>query len=262
MRLIDIPLIDIYPPKNLRKNLINFFELYWEYIITFILLVLFYSFEENKLLIGSAILIFLGVKRYIVVGIKDKKLQTFFLGVLILYTGLIALFANFILTLGADAFIFLAMTVFLCVVIIFTLFLNRFDRFAKVLGFLIFIFVSFFSTITFGSLFVPINIEGFSSGFFYISVIFLMLFTILTYFVIISMLLNKIQNYLEIDYVGNYFYFFLAVCFLSLSGGYYYLNFISESNYYLKDFFLILSIAFVSSAVGVSSIKTFIKSRC
>ncbi|MEK6898052.1 MAG: hypothetical protein AABX28_01700 [Nanoarchaeota archaeon] len=82
--------------------------------------------------------------------------------------------------------------------------------------------------------------------------------TIWIYFLTIRALFNIVKIFIgDNHYLTNYFYMFLAIMFITLLLGYYYISELSDNK--LKDFLLILSLAFVNSFAVVSAMKSIPK---
>jgi len=231
------------------------------YVILILLLVFFVISKENKLILGGAILILTGAKYLLELNHKEKKFNIFnsLMGFSGIYMGIVSLLAKILLPNRLDQFIFIIIIVFVIYSIVYNLFMDKISLLFQIFSFLILLGFAGIVTISIIPVMDFINSEGFSNIYFYFAVVFFILFSVIIYFSLLRTFFNLIKKFFlgDISYLNNYLYLSLAFMFLTLFCGYHYLVTFSENK--LRDFLLILSLAFINNFAAISALKSITK---
>lgn len=178
-----------------------------------------------------------------------------------LFAGIISLIAKIFLPLNIDLFVLLGVVIFLAYLIIYNLFSTKMRLIFQILSSLILLILAGIVTISLNAIIGEIVIRGFSNSYFYWAVVLFIIFSILIYFTFLRTFFNLIKKIFKIElrYLNNFLYLSLAIMFLTLFCGYYYISVFSEDK--LRDFLLILSLAFINNFAAVSALKGIAKEK-
>jgi len=222
----------------------------WFWIASLVLLILFLFWIDKKLIFGGILLVLIGLKQYIIPGIRNKSPINILIGLLIFFEGYIAIFTKALLIEGIDAFVFFVLLIVLLFLFIYSI-LEGFLVKAKLIAIPTLIFFAVVLSYSIDPLMGSIQNEGFSSGYFYFASLIFILLINFTYFILIKNILS-LMNIQKIEYLS----LALAISLFVLIAGYFYLKNISDNS--LRDFLLILSILFITVWGGTSSLKEFL----
>jgi len=219
---------------------------------------LIFIFEKNhKLISGGVILILMGVKQYLLRGLREKEPNYLLFGIPAIYMGIISLITYFLISKNIDLLVFLIIFIFICMIILYN-FLKNYLK--KGLNFIVLIILVYFLmaiTISINSLLNSIDSNGFTNMYLYLGIIAFMALTVLAYFTLYRILFDFIKRLYNCSLFNNYFYLSLAIMTIILFSGYFYIQNLSQDR--LKDFLIIISLAFVTSFAGASYIKHLAK---
>jgi hypothetical protein len=245
---------------NILKIIWKFLLKNWGTEVLIALLILFYFFKDQTLLIGGSILLFAGIKNYFIPGLKEGKIHLILIGLLTIYSGIIAVLSKILLSYNVDIFILIVLIIFSCILLAYSAFMKYLDKKVNFFIALPILFVAFLMTfLTAKGLINNIAQEGFSNGYIYFSSIILFLILIGVCFLIFKLIFLLVKRYIDYPLFNTYFYLFLAVSTTILELGFFYLQ--SFSTNQLKDFLIILSLAFVTSFAFVSSVKNIMPKK-
>ncbi len=248
-----IPLFPVLD-EEVAEIIRNFLNQQWHWVTIAILIAIFYFYEVGRLIVGGFLLIFIGIKIYLLPAIKEKRSSYFLFAIPVIYMGIISLFTKFLLKLGVDIFTFIVILTFILSLLTYLILMPKLNNLLKILVFLLLTSLLFVLTISLNSALIYIYENGFSNFYFYLAVISFIFFLTLTYFTFFKTILEFVkEKFFDSPLLNNYFYFALSIMSITISSGYYYLSNISQN--VLKDFLIILSVAFITSFVGVSAIK-------
>jgi hypothetical protein len=226
----------------LRENL--------AFIILLVIAGLFAVFKSYQLIIGTIFFLYLAILSFKESYEKDER-SPFVMGFLYSIITLMTLFAALFLPKLAEVFVFVVLLLVI-LSISFYIFVKDYFSYSKQFLALIFILIIFVTSIPTMKLLMnslALN-KGITNIMDYLSVLAYGTILILALFIIINfvlLLLGKKNNYLSIG---------LALTFLVLIGGYFYML---ESKNQLRDILIIISGAFFTSFSGVAAFKKIIE---
>ena len=122
------------------------------------------------------------------------------------------------------------------------------------ISFFILIFLGIITIISINSTLTYINSNGFANIYFYLGFVIFISFSTIIYFTLFRLIFEVIKKGYNYPLFNNYFYLGLSIMLLILINGFYYIS--NFSNDKLRDFLIILSLAFVTSFAGSSAIKS------
>jgi hypothetical protein len=240
--------------KEIIKKVVGFIIEYWSTILILVGALLFFIFKSQKLIIGSLLLIFVGLKLYVIPGIKNKD-SIFLTGVLTVSLGIMGLLLKIFMPFQVDLYILFFMII-LAIILFIYYFLYHNNWVGKgtiFLSIFIFVLLAISTTNIIGSLMSEISNKGFQNWIAYVSSIIFVSISIFIYFLVIKLLIESIFKK-----SNDYLFFAISIGVFILIGGYFYITEVSSENN-LKDFLIVLSIAFFTSLAGVSALKQILK---
>ncbi len=209
--------------------------------------------DKVRLISGGLILILFGFIQYFIPGIKANKPGMMLVGVLEIFSGLIAVYTAFISQMGIDAYVLAVLVVLICIIFFYYKFENRL-KLGKLIAIPALLIMALALTFTISSLINSIkDAELINPQFYFASVVFILLINAI-YFILIK----NILTFLGMKQV-EYFSLALAITIFVIVSGYYYINNVSENK--MRDFLLILSIGFVTVWGAISSFKEIFSKR-
>lgn len=248
MEISGIPCINIPLSKKnseiIRKN--------WKTSILIFLSILVFIFKEYQLFLGGLVFLFISLSYSIFE--KNKSNASLIISLSSLFLAIISIFGQFTLPENSNLFLTLFWSFLLLILFIYTKKIQNLKTMGRILTIIFFGYFIYGLIDSIPALLLDIIHIGIKQLFFYIT-------TIIFFFVFLINLFLFLENLFFLFKLNlaqkKYFILFSSLCICFLIWGWYYLQIIEESG--IKNFLLVLSVAFISSAVISSSLKNILE---